>query len=136
MELKKNLARKVQIDITPLIDVVFLLLIFLMVSSTFIEQPGIKLSLPSSETASGERVEDLTLTITDKGQLFLNNRPLEREALAAELKRVVEETPEKTLILKADRLVSHGDVITVMDLARKSGVERIVVATRPGWEKR
>jgi biopolymer transport protein ExbD len=133
MELKNRLPRKVQIDITPLIDVVFLLLIFLMVSSTFIEQPGIKIALPSATTAKSERVEDLVIMIADDGKIYLNKKLLDRSKLAEELKQAVADSPQKAVILKADRKVSHGDVVTVMDLARKSGIKRLVVGTRPGW---
>ncbi len=89
MELKKRSPRKVHIDITPLIDVVFILLIFLMVSSTFIEQPGIKIALPSAKTSSSERVEDLVLTIAGDGRIYLNSKLLDRSDLAEELKREV-----------------------------------------------
>lgn len=133
MELKNRLPRKVQIDITPLVDVVFLLLIFLMVSSTFVEQPGIKLALPSAKTAKSERVEDLVIMITKNGKIFLNQKLLDRKDLAEELKKEVAKSSQKTVILKADREVSHGDVVTVMDLARRSGIKRLVVGTRPGW---
>ena len=135
MELKKHLSRKVQIDITPLIDVVFILLIFLMVSSTFTEQPGIRITLPSAKTASSERMEDLVLMIAKDGRIYLNDKLLDRSTLAEELKRKIQESPQKVLILKADRQVNHGDVVTIMDLARKSGIQRVVIGTRPGWTK-
>jgi biopolymer transport protein ExbD len=131
MELKRQLLRKVNIDITPLIDVVFLLLIFLMVSSTFAEQPGIRITLPSAKTASSERIEDLVLTITEDGRIFLNDKLMGHKTLARELKRAVQESPQKNLILRADRTVDHGEVVKVMDLARKSGIKRLVVGTRP-----
>lgn len=133
MELKKRLPREVRIDITPLIDVVFILLIFLMVSSTFIEQPGIRLSLPTAKTSSSERVGNLVLTIAVGGQIYLNSKLLDRSDLAEELKHAIGESPQTTLILKADRQVNHGDVVTVMDIARKSGIEKLVIGTRSGW---
>ncbi len=130
MELKKQLPRKVHIDITPLIDVVFLLVIFLMVSSTFTEQPGIKITLPSAKSAKSEKMEDLVLTIAKDGRIYLNNKEVDRGTLAKELKLVVGESPKKAVILKADKEVSHGDVVNIMDLARRSGIKRLVVGTR------
>ena len=130
MELKKQLPRKVQIDITPLIDVVFLLVIFLVVSSTFTEQPGIKITLPSATTAKSERIEDLILTVSQNGRIYLNDKELDRDDLVKELKQAVGESLQKVVILKADKEVSHGDVVTIMDLARRSGIKRLVVGTR------
>ena len=133
MELKKQLPRIVNIDITPLIDIVFILLIFLMVSSTFTEQPGIKVTLPSAQTAKSERIEELVLMIAYDGRIYLNGKAIDRNSLGKELKRSLEKTTNKTVILKADKKVAHGDVVKIIDLARKSGVTRLVVGTSPGW---
>ena len=129
MRFSENKKRKVVINITSLIDVLFLLLIFFMVSSTFIEQPGMKLELPESKSSTTEKIKDLVLEITSDGDLILNDTPISLDKLENKLKKLLPSLEEKTLVLKADKSIPHGTVVKVMDLARLSGLEKIVIAT-------
>jgi biopolymer transport protein ExbD len=131
MPLQTNLRKKVHIDITPLVDVVFLLLIFFMVTSTFLELPGIKLILPSAKTSTPQAVRELTVMVNADGELYLNNRPLEWSQLEAKLKSALKHSPSRTLNIKADRSVPHGKVVSIMDIARLCGAKKLVVTTQP-----
>lgn len=132
MQLKDRKRRQVVINITSLIDVCFLLLIFLMVSSTFVEQPGMKLELPEAKTATTERISKLVLEVKADGTVLVNQEPIALANLGEKLKQMLPQLEEKTLILKADKLVPHGTIVEIMDQAKLNGVEKLVIATQLG----
>jgi len=128
MQIRERKRKRPIINITSLIDVMFLLLIFFMVSTTFAEQPGIKLKLPSASTAEPSKLERLTLTIDKGGRMFLNDVPVQEKNLRVELKAAAAK-PDATLVLRADRDVPYGYVIRAMDISRQSGIRNIVSLT-------
>lgn len=130
MQLLEKKRRKVIINITSLIDVLFLLLIFFIMSSTFIEQPGMKLELPESASSTSEKMKELILEMKADGSMVLNNDPIELESIEERFRNAVPALEEKTLIIKADKSVPHGDVVTVMDVAKLSGLDKLVIATK------
>ncbi len=130
MQFKTRTRRKVLINITSLIDVLFLLLIFLMVSSTFLEQPGIKLELPQAESAALVEQKEYILFVDKESKIFLNKIEVTLADLEARLKQVLPQMKEGSLILKADQDVSHGFVVKIMDVAKKSGVKKLIIGTR------
>jgi len=134
MQFQEKKHRKVNINITSLIDVCFLLLIFLMVSTTFVEQPGMKLELPESKSATTEQIKDLALEIKADGTMFLNQEPVILENLEQQFKKFLPDLEEKSLILRADKNVPHGTVVKVMDLAKLSGLEKLIIATQVARE--
>ncbi len=130
MQFRAKPKRKVMINITSLIDVMFLLLIFLMVSSTFLEQPGIKLELPQAQSSVVLEQKDYALFINKDGKVYLNDREITTDKLEEKLKELLPKMKDATLILKADREVSHGVVVKVMDAVKKSGVKKLVIGTK------
>ena len=134
MQIRERKRKRPLINITSLIDVMFLLLVFFMVSTTFAEHLAIKLELPSASTAEPSRLESLTLTIDKKGRMFLNDEAVNDGELRSLLAAAAGK-PDTTLVLKADKGVPYGFVIRAMDISRQSGVRRIVSLTetpRPG----
>lgn len=122
------------LDLTPLIDVVFLLLIFFMVSTTFVtDATGMRVDLPrsSSQEAIPEG-EDLTLQLEANGTVTLDGRPLSAAQLSAELRKAAESDPGTLVVLRADAELSHGKVVEVMDLAREIGLTSFAIATESG----
>ncbi len=117
------------INIASLVDVLFLLLIFFMVTSAFVEQPNIKLELPSTKHSEVSKIENTVLTIARDGQLFLQDRPVDKKKLIKELRRVILDTGEEVLVLKADKEVSYGVVVDIMDDARGAGFRKVVAPT-------
>lgn len=117
------------LNVTSLIDVLFLLLIFFMVSSTFIENPAIELDLPEAAAAESAQRDSLTLSIASGGDLYLDGEKIRIEDLPGRLESAVEETPDFTLILEADRSVGYGRVIEAIDVARQAGVRRVSAFT-------
>lgn len=129
MQFMTKTKRRIFINITSLIDVLFLLLIFFIVSSTFLEQPGMELELPKTEAQPPQRMEGYTVFVTTDEKVFLNEEEIGLDVLADRLTAIAPETEEDGLILKADENVRYGLVVEVMDIAKQSGIGRLVVAT-------
>ena len=129
MQFRPKRFIKPVINIAPVVDVLFLLLIFFMVTSTFVEQPNIKLELPSTRHSEATKIERMVLTISRDGQLFLQDKPVEKKDLEKELRRVILDTGDEVLVLKADKLVPYGVVIGIMDDAKGAGFKKIIAPT-------
>ncbi|MBN2071682.1 MAG: biopolymer transporter ExbD [Candidatus Krumholzibacteriota bacterium] len=130
MQLKEKSKKRVIISITSLIDVMFLLLIFFMVTSTFLEQPGMKLDLPSARSAETTVTRRLVLLINAENEIVLGERAVPADSLDFFMKEAAEGSEDGTLVLKADKTVLHGTVIRVMDAAKQAGIKRLVVGTK------
>ena len=128
MKLLQILKKRIILNITPLIDVLFILIIFFVVSSTFLEQPGIKLELPKASSSESQRVEKAVLYITKDAKLFFGEQEVTLESLPGIVKSAMEVQAEKSLIVNADQQVHHGLVVKVMDIARTNGVEKLVIS--------
>lgn len=131
MKLDRPHRRKAGIDVTSLIDVVFLLLIFFVVTSTFLERPGIDLTLPEAGSAPVAAREELTVRLGSDGTTWVGGTPVEPGALADSLAARLEREGTDRVVLEADERVPHGRVVEAMDAARRAGAEALVVATRP-----
>ncbi|MFH1783196.1 MAG: biopolymer transporter ExbD [Candidatus Omnitrophota bacterium] len=128
MRLKRRVQFvKGQLDIAPLIDCIFLLLIFFLLTSNFIFQPGIKINLPKAVTSEVVQENTLVITVTSDNRFYLNEAPI----TFAELKSKLKESPvaEKVVLIKADTDVSLGKVVSIWDFCRDIGVTQINIAT-------
>ena len=128
MKLLQIPKKRIILNITPLIDVLFILIIFFVISSTFLEQPGIKLELPKATSSESQRVEKAVLYITKDAKLFFGEQEVTLESLPGIVKSAMEVQAEKSLIVNADQQVHHGLVVKVMDIARTNGVEKLVIS--------
>ena len=130
MEFEGRKKISTHLNIAPLIDVVFLLLIFFMLSSHFVTQPGIKITLPSAVTAKLHPEEDIIISVTENNNLYLNEKIVTLENLLEQLKIEIARTERKTVIVKADEKVDLGLAVKVMDLARQADAERLIISTK------
>ena len=118
------------VDVTPLIDIIFQLVLFFMVSTTFVTSPGIEVDLPRSSADTVLRDnDDVSVLVTEEGAVFVDERPVSFEGLTAALDRVAADNPNTLVMLKADRGVEHGRVVAIMDAARARGLTRLAIAT-------
>ncbi len=130
MQFNVKKKRKIALNITSMTDLLFLLLIFFVVTTTFLEQPGIKLELPHAKSAVVSEQKDVTLFVDKDGRLFFNNDEVSTNTLKEKLKTALPTMKDGALILKADQEVSHGIVVRVMDIARQSGVKKLIIGTK------
>lgn len=136
MRLLEASRRKALINVTSLIDVVFLLLLFFVVTSTFLERPGIDLSLPEAGTAEVAAREDVTVRLAADGSLFVGEEQVPPEGLEAAIRSRLQEGGTDRVVLEADESATHGRVVAAMDAARDAGAAALVVATRPEGAER
>ncbi|MCX8081924.1 MAG: biopolymer transporter ExbD [bacterium] len=122
---------KGELNIAPLIDVVFLQLIYFMLTSSFIMQPGIKINLPQATTSETVTEKEIIISITKEGGIFYRETPLSIEQLENVLKNTLAVNKDRILIIKGDRKAEHGIVVKVMDIARRTGINKIVIGTLP-----
>lgn len=116
-----------QIDIAPLIDVIFQLLIFFMLSSSFTFQSGITVKLPKAVTSDIIKAENFIVTITRENIIYLNDAVITLKELNQRLS--LPASKDRPLLIKADRRASVGRIVDVWDLCRNLGIERINIAT-------
>ncbi len=122
------------VDVTPLIDIIFQLVLFFMVSTTFVTTPGIEVELPrsSSDTILREKAE-VRLWVAADGSIRVDERPVDLAALRQVLAQAAAADPSTLVVIKADKAVDHGRVVAVMDLARSEGLSKLAIATEaPG----
>lgn len=132
MRFKRNLSiAKGLMDMTPLIDVVLLLLIFFMLSSSFIFNPGVKVDLPESTSSETLEKSDIVVTITKELLYLYNDNSVEYGELEQKMRRAAQDDPNARLILKAAKDVPHGDVVRIMVMAKEAGISNQAFATRP-----
>ncbi len=124
---RRTTLEKGQLDITPLIDMVFLLLIFFMLTSNFVLQPGINVSLPKAITSEVISSENAVITLTGQDLLFLNEKPITINDLVAKLKDTARD--HENVLLRADTNASLGRVVEIWDLCREFGIPQINIAT-------
>lgn len=130
--IRRRLKPSVNADMVPMIDVVFQLVIFFMISSTFIQVPGIALTLPESETAEQVTVSELIVTIADNESVYLNDEQMTFEAADAVLKNYTPQQREALsgVTVEGDKSVSYEAMVKCLDLLRRNGFEQIGLEMR------
>ena len=130
MQFRKFSRPSVAINIAPLVDVVFLLVIFFAVSTTFLETAGLKLELPTSSSTARREPLDLTVLLAADGTISFAGEEMTHKQLGERLRQVLADEERKIVVLRADKSTSHGEVVKIMDLIRESGAEGLTVAAR------
>ena len=114
---------------SSLTDIVLLLLIFFLLSSTFIIQPGIKVKLPVSDTAESTNEKSITITLTNKGLIYLNNNQVSIIDLPANWNQLMVINPEQAIIIRADKGVTIEQTVAILDIGKKVGATNFNIAT-------
>lgn len=132
MILERRLKPDHTIDMTPLIDVVFQLVIFFMITTTFKVTPGIRLDLPNSATAESVPLTEIRIVAVSETEIYLNKQPTSLEGLPVLLAKAVEgrDPSELRAILEGDSGTSYQLMVSVLDALRKNGIEGVGLATK------
>ena len=131
------MARKVRaeeedaaIDMTPMLDIVFIMLIFFIVTTVFVKDAGIDVNKPEASQAYLPKNANIFIAITPDGDVWLDKREVKVETVRANIERLLAEQPTDIVIIQADQEAEHGVVIKVMDQVKAAGIDRISVAAR------
>ncbi len=116
------------INMTPLIDMVFILLIFFIVSTSFVKETGVDVNRPSAKTAVKKARANILIAIRSDGEIWIDKRRIDRRAIRANVERMHAENPEGAVIILADKEAKTGVLIEVMDQARLAGVANVSIA--------
>ena len=119
------------IDLTPMLDVVFIMLIFFIVTASFVKESGFDVNRPDNNQKQ-EKQDDkknILVSINAEGRLFVNRRPVDAGALTANIKRLYAENPKAAVVVQAHEDSTNDLLITVMDAARKAGVYNVAIAS-------
>ncbi|MCV2883137.1 biopolymer transporter ExbD [Aestuariibacter sp. AA17] len=131
------MARKIRaeeeeaaIDMTPMLDIVFIMLIFFIVTTVFVKDAGIEVNKPEANMATMPKNANIFIAITADGDVWMDKREVKVESVRSNIERLLAEQPSDVVIIQADIEAEHGVVVKVMDQVKAAGIDRISVAAR------
>ena len=127
---KRREEEESEINITPMMDIVFIMLIFFIVTTSFIKETGNNPNRPEAETAITAEQGNILIAIAPNDQIWMNKGPIELEAVKIMVEVAHAENPESSVVVVADELASTGLVLDVMDQIRSSGISKISLSAR------
>jgi len=116
------------INLTPMLDIVFIMLIFFVVTTSFVKESGIEVNRPSAQTAEQRDLGNILIAISPNGEIWIDQRAVDIRAVRAVVERLVAENPEGGVIIQGDREAQIGLLVKVMDQVRKAGIENVSIA--------
>ena len=121
-----------EINITPMLDIVFIMLIFFIVTTSFVSEPGISPQRPTAETAVEKARGNVLIAISQTGQIWMDKRSVELNQVRAMVEAAMAENPESSAVIIADEQADSGILIDLMDQIRLGGIANISIAAEPG----
>ncbi|MDO6682600.1 MULTISPECIES: biopolymer transporter ExbD [unclassified Oceanobacter] len=122
-------AEEGEIDITPMLDVVFIMLIFFIVTASFVKESGIEVNRPDASTSNAKPRANILIAINDLGEIWINKRRVDESQVRANIERMHAENPQGTVVIQADEEAKTKQLVAVMDAARAAGVYDVSLAT-------
>jgi len=123
-------AEEGEIDITPMLDVVFIMLIFFIVTASFVKESGIEVSRPDAATTAAKPKANILIAINESGEIWINKRNVEVTQVRANIERLHAENPQGTVVIQADEEAKTKILVAVMDAARQAGIYDVSLATQ------
>ncbi len=117
-----------EVNLTPMLDVVFIMLIFFIVTASFVKESGIDVTRPDAATAERKERGNILVAIGESGQIWIDKRHVDIRAVRANIERLHAENPQGAVVIQADRESKNGLLVEVMDAAKLAGVENISIA--------
>ncbi len=125
---RRRVEDDTEVNLTPMLDVVFIMLIFFIVTASFVKEAGIDINRPDAATAERKEKGNIQVAITDSGQLWIDRRMVDPRALRANIERMHAENPHGAVIIQADKKSTNDLLVLVMDSARQAGVKNVSIA--------
>ena len=126
---KKRVRYQIESPLTPLIDIVFMLLIYFMLTTNFMVDEGIKIKLPQAKAAAPQTQQEITVYVDQEGRTYLKNKLIPQDKLFKKLKEMIGGQQDRLVVVKADRSVILNKAVKVMDIAKAAGAARLCLAT-------
>jgi biopolymer transport protein ExbD len=123
-----------EINLTPMLDVVFIMLIFFIVTASFVKESGIDVNRPDAATATVKERGNILVAITDSNQVWIDRRQVDVRSVRANIERLHAENPQGSVVIQADRNSKNGLLVQVMDAARQAGVFNVSIAAQEAAE--
>ncbi|MEH6344742.1 MAG: biopolymer transporter ExbD [Bermanella sp.] len=120
------------IDMTPMLDIVFIMLIFFIVTTSFVKESGVSVSRPSASTASEDKKGNIMVAIKPNGEIWIDKRAVDVRSVRANIEKLKAESPESGVVIQADTDSRAGMLVQVMDQVRLAGISNISIAADPG----
>jgi biopolymer transport protein ExbD len=137
MRIQRRSIKKARIEIIPMIDTIFFLLVFFMISTLSMSQfKGMPVNLPKATAGQQAPAESAAITIDKDGRLFLNQQAIDQASLGDALRQELTKNAEMLVVINADDGVQHGQVVEVMDIARGANVAKMAIAVKPKEQKK
>jgi biopolymer transport protein ExbD len=125
-----NQEEESEINITPMLDVVFIMLIFFIVTASFVKEAGIDVNRPDADTAVRQERANILIAISENNEIWIDQRQVDPRALRANIERLRAENPEGSVVIQADKKSITETLVTVMDSARQAGVYNVSIAAQ------
>ncbi|WNC71148.1 biopolymer transporter ExbD [Thalassotalea psychrophila] len=133
------MARKIKredeeatIDMTPMLDIVFIMLIFFIVTTSFVKEAGIDVQKPKAANASKKPTANIFIAVRENGEIWMDKRVVDVERVSANIEKLLAEQPTDIVIIQADKKAEHGVVVKVMDAIKDAGIDKISIAAASG----
>jgi len=125
---RKASAEEAEVDLTPMLDVVFIMLIFFIVTASFVKESGMDVNRPDAATAVVKPRGNILVAITPSGQIWIDKRQIDVRSIRANLERLYAENPQGAVVIQADEESKNGLLVAVMDAAKLAGIDNVSIA--------
>lgn len=129
---RRREAAQSEVNMTPMLDVVFIMLIFFIVTASFVKEAGVDVIRPPAQTADPKDKGNILIAITENGQVWIDRRQVDPRSLRANIERLHGENPNGAIVIQADRRSQNHLLVAVMDAAKAAGVNRVAIAAEGG----
>jgi biopolymer transport protein ExbD len=126
----EEVSAEAEINITPMLDIVFIMLIFFVVTTSFIKEAGIEVNRPTAQTAERKEHANILIAIALNGEIWIDRRVVDVRSVRAVIERLRAENPESAVVIQGDREAQIGLLVQVMDQVRKAGVSNVSIAAK------
>ena len=126
---RRRKSEESEVNMTPMLDVVFIMLIFFIVTASFVKEAGVDVNRPPALTAIAKDKGNILIAITESGQIWIDRRQVDPRSLRANIERLHGENPQGAIVIQADKNSQNHLLVAVMDAAKAAGVNQIAIAT-------
>ncbi|WP_339388075.1 biopolymer transporter ExbD [Vibrio caribbeanicus] len=125
---RRQQQEEAQIDLTSMLDIVFIMLIFFIVTSSFVRESGVEVNRPAAASAISQKDAGIFVAVTSNSDVYIDKRMVDLERVQASLENLLLDKPDASLVIQADELAYSGVVVKVMDAAKQAGINNIALA--------